>query len=162
MIDTPEDTVKLKDEDVKKIELVQNRLSNLQAEVLYATKRLATITEEENKAREAREYAESERVRIEQEVSDLRTQKDTLESALKESTRLLESHQNEHTKMHAEHRTKTSEADKRIADAEEAESALAIKAENMVSREKALDEKRSEVENAQQTILRALESVTWK
>lgn len=162
MVTSPDTSTRISDEDARKIELVQNRLSNLQSEVLFATKRLATITEEENTAREAREYAQNEKVKIETEVASLKSQKEDLETAVRTSKVTLEDHESSHEVMRTEHNKKTTDADKRIQDVQEAESALALKIEQLVTREKALDEKRSEVEAAQHAFLNALESVTWK
>lgn len=161
MIDAPEASVQLKDEDTKKIELVQIRLSNLQAEVLYATKRLATLVEEENKARDAREYAFSEKVKIEQEVEDLRKQKEDLAHAVQVSTDELRSHQSQHETMRDEHTEKQSKLSDREKVVQAGEKSLADRMQEHSIREKTLDEQRSEVENAQQAFLRALESVTW-
>lgn len=161
MIDAPSENIQVSNEDALKIELVQNRLSNLQAEVLYATKRLATITEEENTARAAREYSMNEKVKIDSEVAALKSQKEDLEIALRSGTSVLEEHQVSHENMRTAHSELVSKSEKRIKDAEEAESALAVKTEQLITREQALEEQRSEVENAQQAFLRALESVTW-
>lgn len=161
MIDAPEASVQLKDEDTKKIELVQIRLSNLQAEVLYATKRLATLVEEENKARDAREYAFSEKVKEEQEVEDLRKQKEDLAQAIQIGSDELRSHQSQHETMRDEHTDKQNKLSDREKVIQAGEKSLADRMQEHSIREKTLDEQRSEVENAQQAFLRALESVTW-
>lgn len=162
MMSSPEASVQLNDEDVRKIELAQIRLTTVQGEVLYATKRLATVVEEENKAREAREYAEVQRVQIEAAVESLQKQKEELEHAVQVSTDALRSHQSEHETMRDEHTDKQNKLSDREKVTQAGEQSLAFRMEELATREKTLDEKRSEVENAQQAFLRALDSVTWK
>lgn len=162
MINSPESSVSIDTADVKKIELVQMRLSNLQAEVLYATKRLSTLVEEENKAREAREYAFSEKVKIEQEVEDLRKQKEDLAQAIQIGSDELRSHKSQHETMRDEHTDKQNKLSDREKVVQAGENSLANRMVEHSIREKALDEQRSEVENAQQAFLRAIESVSWK
>lgn len=162
MIGAPEANIQLKDEDVRKIELANIRLSTVQQEVLYATKRLATLVEEENKAREAREYVEGQRVKLESEVESLSKQKEDLDMAIRISLDSLREHEGKHEEMHKTHGEKMSEFNNRERVVQEAEQSLSLRAQEFAIREKTLEEKRSEVENVQSAFLQALESVTWK
>ena len=152
MITTPEE---------EKLELVGNRLKELQEEVLTKTKEVADLEVELGEARKAREYAFEQKRDMEKQAFEAEQKRDELKSEVSRLQTLLAKHEEEHDAHRVYHESMT----QNIRDAQEAhaqkESELHERMTEHAKKEKELEENRAEVEHAREVLSRALEQM-WK
>lgn len=161
MVTSPEANIPLTDEDSRKLELGSQRLKVVQAEVLEATKKLASYEAEMNQAREAKEYAESEKIQVEIELSELRTQKEELKSSVKTLRQELNKHADEHEAHRVYHDSMNASLLKRQEHFSAKEKEFSSERELHVQKEKELEKRRLQVEQAREKFQDAITSVTW-
>ena len=82
MLNQPENTIKLSDEQTLAIEETKNRLANLEAEISIATKNFKTIKQDTEKAIKERVYEEERLNSIVNQIKPLEDKKVELESAI--------------------------------------------------------------------------------
>lgn len=162
MINAPESGVLLGQEDTQKIELVNRRLATLQREVLAATQELATLDNEIISTQKAKKYAEEQLISVTAQVEALREEQQKLVLSNEESQTQLVAHRKERVEGTYAHETKAQELDKREKVVLENEKSVAENALSVTVRERQVEADRAEVENARNTFLDAISSVTWR
>ncbi len=162
MISSPEGNVKLRKEDEKKLELATQRLSVVQHEVLSATKELASLDGEITNARKSKIYLDEQVLITTAHLESLQNERQAVQLAVVEGNKDLDSLQGEHKKIKTVHSKKSSELDERESTVLQAEKDYAQKMLALTTREKQLETDRAEVENARNTFLDAIASVTWR
>lgn len=82
MLNQPENTIKLSDEQTLAIEETKNRLANMEAEISIATKNFKAIKQDTEKAIKERAYEEERLNSIVNQINPLEDKKVELESAI--------------------------------------------------------------------------------
>jgi len=141
MITTPEETIKLTEEQQKQIEVVQTRLANLENEVVIANKALVAIKAESVSATKERMYQEELLTQTKQAIED--SKKD-----LEDVTKLLADAKMELISVTTEIDSTKTQYESRVQDIQERELAIStaekeqsIALETITTTEKRLKEK---------------------
>lgn len=161
-VSSPESGVQLGKEDEQKIELVNRRLTTLQREVLSATQELSTLDSEIISTQKAKKYEESQIIELTARVEALRNEEQELVGTIRASHADLEKHRDEHGQMNQKHSSKESELGTRERTVLENEKNQSEKALKLEVAERQIEADRAEVENARNTFLDAIASVTWR
>lgn len=162
MIDAPEPSIELNEQDAKKLELATVRLSTVQREVLAATKEMASLDEQVLNARKSKAYLDEQVTEATLHLEDLQRQRQEQAAALQRGETILSVHKEEHGKMVEHHTKKERELDERESLAVSHAKELDTREDKLVIREKQVETDRAEVENARNTFLDAIQSVTWR
>lgn len=162
MLNTPEAALELHEQDAKKLELATVRLSTVQREVLAATKELASLDEQVLNARKSKSYLDEQVLEATAHLDSLQQQRQNLTIAVRDGERELSSHTEEHGKMRDTHNSRERDLDVRTNIVLKAEKDASDMALALSIKEKKIEADRAEVDNARNTFLDAIASVTWR
>lgn len=162
MIETPRKNVKFTDEQQHQLDEWRSRVNVLHEEILSGEKRLKELRGETSRAEKEGEY---QREKLAEVTGQLTAALLVRDEALEEESSARERVKTHYAEVAAGeevHESKRQEISKREADISARETAVMLREESSKKNSVQLMQDKQEVENARETILRALETITWR
>lgn len=162
MINNPEPSTKLTDEQTKQLQVFYTRLTNLQTETSIATKNLEMLREETIKVSLEKKYTEDTLRDLREKLDQAAKEVDEHVKLVVKSQEELVSHREERGKTDKHHSSKQKELAAREEEVVKSENMLKSLQEDLSHTSKMLSAERLEVDKAKEAFLHATESVVWK
>lgn len=162
MINSPEPSVALSDEQTKQLQVFYTRLTNLQTESSIATKNLENLKQEAIKVSMERQYTENVVETLKEQLATLKEQANEHLAMIDKSQIELKAHREERTKVDAAHNEKRASLDEREKKVEGAEKLCETLRDELNHNSKVLSEERLAVDSAKDAFQKATESVVWR
>lgn len=161
MITTPESNIVLSEEQDRKLEIVRARLSNLEAEITIATKNLSVLNKDIVKAKEEKVYIEQQVETLRDLFTSLEKQRQTLNESTATQKANLIVLRTETANLIAENEVLFKEHKDKEDDMAVREEKLVAREQEVVAEKKNTSDTLAQVNVAKDTLLTAINSITW-